>query len=438
MKRIGSLIKQPLVIGLAVIFLCYPVFIFSASIDKQADQIKQDKTILQKKADKAEKVANSLAEKVALMNEQIKQVDKEIKRTKKELKKNSQLIIQFTTNISQKETELKEQKAVLDESICYLYEEGDQPFIDTFFSAKSFNDVIDRTEYLAVAETKVEQTVDQITELKTDLENKKSYLQDFQQGLKELTIQLKVSKQVINKEKKNKKELLAKTKGKEDRYQELINAKQAEERAVLARISKLEQTGQGKRYTGKPNKTTPDNNGDGGQKPEKITRSKKNQVVFQWPLKKFVLTQKYGCTSFARCGNKKGPYGGKPHNGIDLSSRANKNGFLDLRVRSVMAGKVIMNAPEKFSGGWGNAVVVAHPNGLFTLYGHMSRVIVKEGQKVRKGQMIGIEGSTGFSTGRHLHFSVYMEIIIYKTKWYYGPGYDFPKTLNPLIFLPKK
>ncbi|GAH11661.1 unnamed protein product, partial [marine sediment metagenome] len=145
-------------------------------------------------------------------------------------------------------------------------------------------------------ETKVEQTVDQIIELKTDLEYKKGSLQSFQLGLKELTVQLKVSKEIINKEKKNKRELLAKTKGREDRYQKLVNAKQEEERAILARISKLEQTTKGKRYTGRVDKNIPDPNKGGGQEPEpdKVIKPNKNKAVFQWPLRKFVLTQKYG------------------------------------------------------------------------------------------------------------------------------------------------
>jgi murein DD-endopeptidase MepM/ murein hydrolase activator NlpD len=208
-------------------------------------------------------------------------------------------------------------------------------------------------------------------------------------------------------------------------------AKATEKREILERIWKIGEKEKGRHYRGTPKEPAEDS--DRGGQPDGS-----HKEVFQWPLKKFVITQEYGCTSFARCGNPKGAYGGKPHNGIDISSRPDQSGFLDLRMRAVMAGKVIMVAPESLSGGWGNAVVISHPNGLFTLYGHLSRAIVKEGQKVKKGQLIGFEGSTGFSTGRHLHFSVYMEITIYRTKWYYGPGYDFEYTLDPMIFLPKR
>ncbi|MFY9615154.1 MAG: M23 family metallopeptidase, partial [Candidatus Dormiibacterota bacterium] len=56
--------------------------------------------------------------------------------------------------------------------------------------------------------------------------------------------------------------------------------------------------------------------------------------------------------------------------------------------------------------GYGNYVVIAHPDGFFTLYGHLDTVAVKEGQVVHQGEIIGQEGSTGLSTGPHVHFEI--------------------------------
>lgn len=58
----------------------------------------------------------------------------------------------------------------------------------------------------------------------------------------------------------------------------------------------------------------------------------------------------------------------------------------------------------RYERGYGNFVVIAHPNGLETLYGHMSKVLVKSGQHVKSGEVIGLGGSTGRSTAPHLHF----------------------------------
>jgi murein DD-endopeptidase MepM/ murein hydrolase activator NlpD len=57
-------------------------------------------------------------------------------------------------------------------------------------------------------------------------------------------------------------------------------------------------------------------------------------------------------------------------------------------------------------GGYGKTVVIAHPGGWKTLYGHLSRIIVREGQYVKQGQSIAKSGNTGRSTGPHLHFEI--------------------------------
>ncbi|MFZ8825446.1 MAG: M23 family metallopeptidase, partial [Candidatus Caldipriscus sp.] len=58
------------------------------------------------------------------------------------------------------------------------------------------------------------------------------------------------------------------------------------------------------------------------------------------------------------------------------------------------------------SGGYGNVVVINHGRGIKTLYAHLSKILVREGQKVRRGQIIGLVGSTGKSVAPHLHYEV--------------------------------
>ena len=85
------------------------------------------------------------------------------------------------------------------------------------------------------------------------------------------------------------------------------------------------------------------------------------------------------------------------HTGLDI---ANKHGT---PIRAADAGEVI------FSGWWdgyGKAIVIDHGRRTTTVYGHMSRIYKKVGAIVAKGQTIGLVGSTGYSTGPHLHFEV--------------------------------
>ena len=85
------------------------------------------------------------------------------------------------------------------------------------------------------------------------------------------------------------------------------------------------------------------------------------------------------------------------HTGIDFGAS------YGTAIRAAADGTVVRAG---WFGGYGNATVVDHGRGLATLYGHQSRILVSEGQQVKKGAVIGLVGSTGFSTGPHLHFEV--------------------------------
>ena len=87
----------------------------------------------------------------------------------------------------------------------------------------------------------------------------------------------------------------------------------------------------------------------------------------------------------------------RQHNGIDLG------GDTGDRVRAARSGEVIL-AGER--GGFGNTIVIYHGLGYSTLYAHLSRIEVSEGQDVQSGDRIGAIGSTGWSTGPHLHFEL--------------------------------
>lgn len=90
------------------------------------------------------------------------------------------------------------------------------------------------------------------------------------------------------------------------------------------------------------------------------------------------------------------------HGGVDISRAGARN----LQDTVIAAGDGVVIVSRFNAGGYGNYVKIDHGNGLSTVYGHMHRKYVTEGQRVKKGQTIGIVGSTGCSTGAHLHFEV--------------------------------
>jgi murein DD-endopeptidase MepM/ murein hydrolase activator NlpD len=88
------------------------------------------------------------------------------------------------------------------------------------------------------------------------------------------------------------------------------------------------------------------------------------------------------------------------YNAVDLAAP------IGTTLRAAASGKVIVAAQGGYNGGYGSYVVISHPNGTQTLYGHMSRVDVSVGEQVVQGETIGAVGSTGHSTGPHVHFEV--------------------------------
>ena len=124
-----------------------------------------------------------------------------------------------------------------------------------------------------------------------------------------------------------------------------------------------------------------------------------------WPIPHATISQGFGPTPYVF----EAAYAGFPHfhTGIDLAVP------LGTPVFAAADGVVVLARPMEVAGGvlvgYGNYVIIQHDTGLKTLYGHLLTIGVKEGDLVHRGQLIGLVGSTGNSTGPHTHFEVRIE-----------------------------
>lgn len=117
-----------------------------------------------------------------------------------------------------------------------------------------------------------------------------------------------------------------------------------------------------------------------------------SEGVLGYPVKDPHMSQKYGKTNFTKWYTF--------HNGIDFS------GSVGIPVLAAESGTVVGTGDEgKYA--YGKWIAIQHKNGLTTLYGHLSKQIAKKGERVDRGEKIGLMGSTGYSTGPHVHFSVF-------------------------------
>ena len=107
---------------------------------------------------------------------------------------------------------------------------------------------------------------------------------------------------------------------------------------------------------------------------------------FSMPTTNRIVTSNYGYRPRFR----------RQHKGLDINANRGDT------IRAAFDGKVRIVEYQK--GGYGNVVVIRHPNGLETVYGHLSKHLTKKGASVKAGEPIGLAGNTGFSKGTHLHF----------------------------------
>ena len=137
---------------------------------------------------------------------------------------------------------------------------------------------------------------------------------------------------------------------------------------------------------------------------------------FTWPEPQAGISQPFGPSSFWF----EPPYGGYAHfhTGIDLVEPFGSP------VYAADDGVVALVGSS--SSGYGNYIVIAHSGGLNTLYGHLSTALVKVGQSVTQGTPVGLEGSSGNSTGAHLHFELRINQVPVNPAPYLPPGAPSP------------
>ena len=151
-----------------------------------------------------------------------------------------------------------------------------------------------------------------------------------------------------------------------------------------------------------------------GQIPMSAGHSTKYRFI--WPEPQAQISQPFGPSPYPF----EPPYGTYPHfhTGIDLVEPFGSAVFA--------ADDGVVALVGSTSSGYGNYVVIAHAGGLDTLYGHLSAALVKPGQTVTQGQPVGLEGSTGNSTGAHLHFELRINQKPVDPSPYLPPGAPSP------------
>ncbi len=405
MKKILSAI-------LVAIMLLAPMSMIMTSADTTADNYKKQINELQEKEKKYQEQLNKTQSDIeskeayseTLVN-QIGVLSQEISTYHKHISELNSSIAEKQAVINKAKKKIKRQMDALKLRIREIYMAGDTSDLDIILGAKDFSDFLDKYE---LVETLSDYDQKLINEIKTQLDS-------VADEKAELVVQRKEQEnaQSVLQKKQNKltslldknKEVLASLYTDKNDAESMINKFDAQEKEVQGQLSayykKLEAAA-----AAKNNNDNPQNTGGTTNPPGNINVSPSG---FTWPTPGFY----YVISPFNE--NR-----GYSHKGIDISG----GGIMGATVVAASSGTVITSNNScshnwgksgscGCGGGYGNYVIISHAGGKTTLYGHMSSTSVSTGDSVSKGQTIGYVGSTGWSTGAHLHFETRLNGVVY-------------------------
>ncbi len=361
--------------------------------------------------------AKSLKNTLKVLDITQKKLETQLKITQEQIEQASLTIQTLSSEIGSKQDAIDTNLRATANTIRKLNEIGSASFIEMMLNNQSINELWDEIETLQRFQNEVTQNMSQLKTLKTDLETHKSESETRKASLITLKAQFADQKKIIDQNKKEKNTLLTLTNNKESAYKQILAQKKALSDAFQNEL--LEFESQLKIAV------------DPGSLPST------GSGVLHWPLDAIKVTQYFGQTEFALATHS---YNGKGHNGVDFKASSGT------RVKAALDGVVLGtgNTDLVCSGAsYGKWVLIKHPNGLSTLYGHLSLIKVVEGQNVATGEVIAYSGDTGYVTGPHLHFTVMAtqgsKIMQVKSQvckgTYTMPVADLKAYLNPLSYL---
>lgn len=348
--------------------------------EKQALEDKQDRLDDIKAKIKAYQKIVALKEKQgAALSDQLESLEAQAATLQLQIDSNAQTLTelegsikQLTERVREKQRTIITQKHLLSQLLQTYYAERMTLAQLPLASALADGNVLQEQDWSSETGEKLRDLLSSLQELQASLEVEQATLENKHQAADTLRLQLSQRSDYLESVKDDKSELLTKTAAEAKKYTALVDDLEKERESIENEIENIE--------TGKIDdldlKDVP----------------KFSHGLLAYPVKQITISQGYGKTTFTRW------Y--KFHNGVDFSVPSGSSVF------AAADGKVVtIGNNGRYA--YGRYIAIDHGNGLVTMYGHLSSYKVKVGEKVKRGEVIALSGSTGYSTGPHVHFTVF-------------------------------
>ena len=385
MKKVWKWMSLMLICGLFAVTLPQKTYVSatgntSSKIQEKKDEIsqaKEERKKLQQGLSDVKKMVSQLEKSKTSLKNYVKELDTQLMAVEAKIQELKELITEKEKEIEKTKIELEEAIAVEEKQyeemkirIKFMYEKGGQFYLDMMLGASSFGDMLNKAQYVESISAYDRQKLDEF-QLSREL------VEVCKQELEEEEVVLQEAKVAVEKEQANLEVLIDSKKKEIAEFEGDIKKKEAsikeyeayikEQDAMITALEKAlkEMEGSNLKY-------------DGG--------------MFHWPAPSYTrITSPFGWRIHPVYGDK------RFHNGVDMGAPGGS---------PILAAYDGVVAQAGYNSSMGNYIYINHGSGMVTIYMHASALYVKQGQTVSKGDKIAAVGTTGTSTGNHLHFGV--------------------------------
>ncbi|MFZ2523661.1 MAG: peptidoglycan DD-metalloendopeptidase family protein [Minisyncoccia bacterium] len=347
--------------------------------NSQIKKLEEEIKLYSLEIDNASIQAKTLSNTIKTLDSTKKKINVDISLTQNKIEKTNLTISEISKNIEKTNNEINLSMKALAKSFQETQVLDDSNMVITILSGNNVNDIWDRIDSTRKVGEIMRDRSNYLSSLKSDMQKKQDNLNGQKKSLVSLKGDLSGRKKAVEYTAKEKASILAETKNKEQAFRELVKTKEQEKEQFEKELYQYESE---LNFTIDKSSYPPPRNG-----------------VLSWPLDNIYITQLFGKTVGAEKLYRSGS-----HNGIDFRAS------IGTKVKNVLEGVVTATGNTDLSRGcysFGKWVLVRHDNGLSTIYAHLSVISVNQNQKLATGDLIGFSGNTGYSTGPHLHISIY-------------------------------
>ena len=345
------------------------------SLQSQYDKLKSQKESAQELLAIFEKDKKDIVSYVNKLDKKLNSLSDDISTMKKQKESIASYLEQVQAQLDEDKSKEEVQYNAMKLRIKYLYEHGSNNYLDVITGSTSFGDMLNRSTYASMIQQYDSNLLTDYREALDSITEKEAIISEKNEELAQVTLDLDTERETL--------QTLIDDKSKElEYYNQNIEVagnliasyeaslKEQEQKIAQAEASASEVSEE--MYASLPSEYT------GGK--------------LLWPIPgRYYITSKFGYRIHPLMGTK------KLHAGIDIGASTGD------AVYAAASGVVSIS---EYSSSAGNYIMINHGGGLTTVYMHNSKLLVSVGTQVKKGQKIALAGSTGWSTGAHLHFGV--------------------------------